>query len=160
MHDPTHVGPARCTMCVRSDAVEDSAAADPASGAPPPAQCRLLGEPDAVTGVSNAPSPKPVVIPPLRRASYAPDGRRGGVVPSRATPAWSPGRCPARREPAASLRRPRSPGSAPPWRHRPVLAIAVFGQIASHDLAVVAVVLAVIMAVLAAAWFVLRRRGG
>jgi hypothetical protein len=41
-----------------------------------------------------------------------------------------------------------------------VLAIAVFGQIASHDLAVVAVVLAVIMAVLAAAWFVLRRRGG
>ena len=41
-----------------------------------------------------------------------------------------------------------------------MLAIAVFGQIASRDLAVVAVVLAVIVAVLAAAWFVLRRRRG
>jgi hypothetical protein len=41
-----------------------------------------------------------------------------------------------------------------------VLAIAVVGQLASHELAVVAVVLAVIAAVLAAAWFVLRRRGG
>jgi hypothetical protein len=35
-----------------------------------------------------------------------------------------------------------------------------FGQIASHDLALVAVVFAAIMAVLAAAWFVLRRRSG
>ena len=41
-----------------------------------------------------------------------------------------------------------------------MLAIAVFGHIASHDLAVVAVVLAVITAVLATAGFVLRRRGG
>ena len=76
-------------MCVRSDPVEDSAAADPASGAPPPAQCRLLGEPDAVTGVSNA-SAEPVAKTCAAGFATSTWGTvRRRVL--RVTPGWSPG---------------------------------------------------------------------